>query len=230
LRKRNTVARSHRNVREQVAILERNGVNLDNYWAEWRIRGRTQEAGRHNAPLVEETAILFNQDDEGGLQNVCLAVNVRERHDAQSIFIPPTLANNDLMCYPLLYPSGLGGWQENEYKYTSPRGGLMYVSLRVYKRYMYHYRPGRGLNWIFYCGKLLQQSSVDAYVQIETKRIDYLIARRLHPKYVDSNLWNEHGEEGERMGVRFKLPCDFIGSAANMRKRFWDTMVVCTRF
>lgn len=189
---------------------------------------RGMDAGRYNAPTANEVGIIFNLNEFNAPPKWNLVVKYRNERDNQAIFFHDNVTeNHDPMCYPIFFPYGHQGWTEN-ILLTEPIGSVTHVSLNDYKRFYYHIRENV-FNPFHHAGNLFQQYTVDAYVQVESRKIDFLRKQQPHMRVVDSPELRSRlaqGEDPNHLGFRFKLPTDFIGSDGYLREKFHDCMAI----
>ncbi len=187
---------------------------------------RSIEKGRYNAPTADEIAGIYSMEEKNLKYELIVYINsIGKLKD--TAFLPITSQHHDPCCYPLIFPYGHGGWHEN-ILLKKARGSIKTVSLADYKRYYFHPRKDI-FNVMHYAGKLLQQICVDSYIQVENKKISYLEAQMPHlyfTKTEDVSVFKNN----EKAGKQFLLPSDFVGSDANMSKRFGDAMTLCTKY
>jgi Helitron helicase-like domain at N-terminus len=106
------------------------------------------------------------------------------------------------------------------------------VSMREY--YAYKFQIRRHPNLLLLGGRLLQQFGVDAYVKIESYRLQY---HYNHQDQIRSDLYQGIADSvrlGEtqagRVGKRTVLPASFIDGPRDMRKRYMDAMALVREF
>jgi hypothetical protein len=108
-----------------------------------------------------------------------------------------------------------------------------WVTMKEYYCYKLHTRPNI-FNPILYGGRLLQQFVVDAYIKIETSRLDYMFH---HQKQLRADLYQglldsiQAGEQdGNAVGKRTILASSFIGGPRDMLRRYLDAMALVRKY
>ena len=141
--------------------------------------------------------------------------------------------NVDPMIYPLLFPNGEIGWHINM---KNPTTGRKITQLQYYQyqhRIAYRHEPFPSLH---YSRKLFQQYAVDAWVRVESNRLNYF---RTHQNSLKSELYfglmdhleNETIDPNIRdSGRPFVLTSTFIGGKRHMQQNYQDAMAICAKF
>ncbi|XP_035700915.1 uncharacterized protein LOC110861863 [Folsomia candida] len=180
-----------------------------------------QHSARYNAPRANEIAIVFASSDGAPPSNRDICIHPKGK---SLINIHQLNPNCDPMSYVLLFPHGDKGWTTTDRtKYSQ----LQFYSFRLSVRE--EFSP------IFYAGKLLQQYIVDAYVKVESSRLDYLRNNQKDLR-VESYLGlMDHvhslaAEAGVQAGVPVILPSTFIGSPRAMQQNFQDAMTIVREY
>ena len=175
LRDNNPYAQLYKSMGDLEAEVTETGGSIENYALKFHER-RGRDAGRYNAPRVEEVAVIFDLRDGALPPKQTLVVHHRLQGENQSIFMPIVSQHHDPCCYPLLFPYGNMGWYEG-LPLARSRGGVSCVSLREYKRFYFHEREDI-FNPILFAPNLMQQLAVDAFVQIEARSISFMTGAR----------------------------------------------------
>ncbi|PIO74455.1 hypothetical protein TELCIR_03541 [Teladorsagia circumcincta] len=136
-------------------------------------RGNERGLRRHqyNLPTVDEVAVVYVGEDNDVPPARSLVVHLRKDTGEQLQGISDIDKISDPLTYPLLFPTGEGGWEPS----MSNDEGFR-TSQREYHSYLLSVR--NSFNPIFYGGKLFQQFAVDPYAKIEQNRLNFAKKRK----------------------------------------------------
>ena len=96
--------------------------------------------------------------------------------------------NLDALFYPLLFPFGEQGWHDR----MQQQGSTRRVTHMQYYSYCLSIRDR--FNPILNAGKLFQQFAVDAYVNMEANRLNYLRHNQTHLRVEEYSALQDHLE------------------------------------
>ncbi|KAJ6861605.1 ATP-dependent DNA helicase [Populus alba x Populus x berolinensis] len=134
--------------------------------------------------------------------------------------------------YPLLFPYGEDGFHTDiplAHQEQQPPKKRQKVSMRAYYAYLIHEREKQE-STLIKGGRLYQQFLVDAFVNVEEERLDFIRANQ-------ENLRNEHYKgihdvvtrgdiDGSTTG-KIILPSSLTGSPRYMANNYQDAMAIC---
>lgn len=129
-----------------------------------RERGITRD--QYALPTCNEVAVVYFGEENDVPPARSLAVYLRESEGTSLTHISDIDKRCDLLAYPLLFPSGRGGWDPS----LMDRRGVRITRMKYYA-YLFSIRDT--FNPILHARKLFQQFAVDAYVKIEQNRLNY---------------------------------------------------------
>ncbi len=186
---------------------------------------RRLDRRRYNAPTANEIAAIMVGPSSGPMQPHRLVVHSRGDGLQTIRVIDPRC---DPMCYPLLFPRGEEGW-----KIGMPRGRGRNVSMLEY--YAYMVAPRRGFSAILAAGPLFQQYVVDAYVKVETTRLDFQRynqdkLRAESYRGLTDHLAAAADVQGVVPGRMIILASSFQGGPRAMQQSYQDAMAICRKF
>ncbi|UYV81455.1 hypothetical protein LAZ67_20001239 [Cordylochernes scorpioides] len=154
------------------------------------IQDRKNDQRRYNAPRSNEVAIIFqNADGEPPLERD-LIIHCRslpnERKTQRISILDPNL---EPMVYPILFPYEDQSWTPNLKLSYNPscvrnvqRAPAANPRTRITHMQYYEYRLSirDEFNPLLSAGKLTQQYFVDAYVKLESNRLQYIRQKNAH--------------------------------------------------
>ena len=129
------------------------------------------------------------------------------------------------MTFPIMFPSGDLRWSPLFKQYTNTDKNLS--PLQFYS-YRLAYRPNNTFNPILFCGRLTQQYVIQAYIIIESNRLNFyrynqkkiriecyqgIVDHVARSAFNNSNNFNQL----ERLGNVFVLPSTYLGSRRHMQ-------------
>ncbi|ETN75355.1 hypothetical protein NECAME_12431 [Necator americanus] len=129
-------------------------------------RERCFAKGEYAIPTANEVAVVYVGEENDVPANRSLAVHVRQAAGSKLMNISDIDKRCDLLTYPLLFPTGRGGWDPNLVDNDGARITQM-------KYYAHLFSIRESFSPILHAGKLFQQFAVDAYVKIEQNRLNY---------------------------------------------------------
>src|SRR5258705_13280221 len=184
----------------------------------WLHRDSNDDRRRYNAPAANEVAVVIRScDGEPPFdRDICIHPKFGY-HERISILSP----NCDPMTYPLLFPHGDKGWQDN----IPLEGGRQRQRVTHLQFYSSRMTTRRTFTPILYGGKLFQQYAVDAYCKIEANRLNFIrhnqtqLRAELFSGLMD-HINNRALNEGARPGKVIILPSSFQGSPRAMQQNF----------
>ncbi|XP_057790213.1 uncharacterized protein LOC131007083, partial [Salvia miltiorrhiza] len=221
----NVLVKSFRMVKEKIEESQTSEVKL-------RLIGkRGNDPRRYNLPLVSEVAALIVGDFDESLQHRDIIV---ETQSGKLKRISELHACYLGLQYPLLFPYGEDGYQENipfsGANAVSKKDKRKRVSFREFFAYRLHERQSE-LPIIMSTKRLFQQFIVDAYTMVESNRLSYV---RRNQKKLRAEMYKGlsdaliRGENDPTMhGKRVILPSSFTGGARYMIQNYQDAMAIC---
>ncbi|EPB69310.1 hypothetical protein ANCCEY_11605 [Ancylostoma ceylanicum] len=211
----------------EIEMAEREGrrpAAIRMVFEENRERGVTR--GQYAIPTANEVAVVYVGEDNDVPASRSLAIHLRETEGAGLINISDIDKRCDLLTYPLLFPTGNGGWDPT----LTDRLGVRITQMKYYS-YLFSIRDS--FNPILRAGKLFQQFAVDAYVKIEQNRLNY---HRTHQRELRSDSYRGlrdylAGEDNSGPpGNRIILASSHIGSPRAMQQSYQDAMGIVARY
>lgn len=189
------------------------------------ISTRNKDGRMYNLPTGDEVAALIENDID--TQPDTRDIIVEEQNGAlQRIheFSPNYLP----LQYPLLFPYG-----EDGYYASIPRDGppkkKSNISLKEFISFRLFDRNEEG-GLLMHCGRLLQQFIVDAYVMIDTQRLQW-IRYNQHilrvENYRDLSDAANRGDASSSTGRRIVLPSSYTGGPRWTIQNYQDTLAIC---
>ena len=226
----NPYAKSYRHMRE-VEIEENNRAMIagDIPKKVTMIFRKGGDKRRYNAPS-DEIAAVFLGDDGAPPGNHDIVVYPRDQPLRQISYLNK---HCDPMMYPVLFPTGLFGWdpslQHNQTFQTASRTKL--TQLQFYS-YQLAVRPN--FSALHRAGKLFQQYIVDAYVKTEAERLKFiqLHQSQLRVEKYQGLMDHIHAEAealNKEVGKVVILPSSFAGSPRNMQQEYQDAMAIVSK-
>ena len=177
---------------------------------------------RFNRPHCHEVYALLPSENLGNSRDVVL--HVREGGGLQRI--SETSPAYDCVQYPLLLPTGTGGWSlelQNREKHVTPAKFYAFQMM---------IRPD-GFNLLLRARCLFQLYIVDAYSKIETIRLNYL---KLNQNQLKAERYQglqdalAANDTRENIGNKVILPSTYPGSPRNMAELQQDGMANVRKF
>ncbi|KAL6740116.1 hypothetical protein Aduo_013503 [Ancylostoma duodenale] len=129
-------------------------------------RERRVARGQYAMPTSNEVAVIYVGEENDVPPARSLAVHLRESEGTSLINISDIDKRCDLLTYPLLFPTGRGGWDPSLVDASGER-----ITQMKYYSYLFSIRDT--FNPILHARKLFQQFAVDVYVKIEQNRLNY---------------------------------------------------------
>uniref|UniRef100_A0A7I4YS06 Helitron_like_N domain-containing protein n=1 Tax=Haemonchus contortus TaxID=6289 RepID=A0A7I4YS06_HAECO len=148
-----------------VAQENRAPANIRMVFEESPLRGL--ERRLYDLPTANEVAVVYvGEDNDVPPASRSLAVHLRSATEEQFRNISDIDKICDPLTYPLLFPTGEGGWEPGLRNREGTR-----ITQKEYYAYLFSIR--NSFNPILHAGKLCQQFAVDAYVKIEQNRLNF---------------------------------------------------------
>ncbi|XGW13313.1 hypothetical protein V3C99_000002 [Haemonchus contortus] len=180
---------------------------------------------QYDLPTANEVAVIYVGENDDVPPTRSLAVHLRNASGEQLQSIRDIDKICDPLTYPLLFPTGDGGWEPSMTKENGFR-----LSQREYYAYLSSVRDQ--FNPILYAGKLFQQFAVDAYVKIEQNRLNFTRRNQLRLRS-DSYRGLQDYLAGDDFsgppGARVILPSSFFGGPRSMMQSYQDAMAIVAR-
>ncbi|EYB85550.1 hypothetical protein Y032_0296g1695 [Ancylostoma ceylanicum] len=189
-------------------------------------RERGVRRGQYALPTCNEVAVIYVGEENDVPSSRSLAVHLRESEGTPLMNISDIDKRCDLLTYPLLFPTGRGGWDPS----MVDRSGARITQMKYYS-YLFSVRDT--FNPILHARKLFQQFAVDAYVKIEQNRLNY---HRTHQVNLRSDSYRGLQDylSGEDIsgppGNRIVLSSSHIGSPRAMQQSYQDAMAMVARY
>ncbi|XP_014775927.1 uncharacterized protein LOC106873201 [Octopus bimaculoides] len=204
-------------------------VNVSIRRYEFRFR-RGSDIRRYNFPTSNEIAVVFVRENGVPPENRDIIVYPR---DAPSEKISYMSCHLDPMSYPILFSPGEFGWH-CEMQHIVERRTRLRNRLTMQEYYSYRLAFRDGFSVIHRAGKLFQQYVVDAYVKVESCRLQYLRNNQTQLRVERYNGFmdylNTGADENIESGVPVILPSSFTGSPRNMNQYFQDAMSIVSKY
>ncbi|XP_074097634.1 uncharacterized protein LOC141526498 [Cotesia typhae] len=186
------------------------------------------DARRYNFQRINEVAAVFSTTADGEIPEAY--VTVQNKTDKSFQTLSSLDPNSEPWVYPLFYPHGNQGWHMSiRYRYKTERC----VTRADYYKYQLAIKDYFN---IFHMGRrLTQQWIVDAYVKIETDKLQY-IRRQQSKLRADSyqglidHLQSQNSGNNSNIGKIVILPSSFHGSPRNMMQHYQDAMSIVRKF
>ncbi|EYC34886.1 hypothetical protein Y032_1304g3815, partial [Ancylostoma ceylanicum] len=194
----------------------RQPVTIKMVFEENRERGTAR--GQYALPTSNEVAVVYVGEENDVPPSRNLAVYLRESEGTSLMNISDIDKRCDLLAYPLLFPTGRGGWDPS---LLDNRG----ARITQMKYYSHLFSVRDTFNPILHARKLFQQFAVDAYVKIEQNRLNY---HRTHQINLRSDSYRGlqdylAGEDNVGPpGNRIVLASSHIGSPRAMQQSYQD--------
>ncbi|KAK6013623.1 hypothetical protein OSTOST_21058 [Ostertagia ostertagi] len=181
---------------------------------------------QYDLPTANEVAVVYVGEDNDVPATRSFAVHLRNESGEQLLSIRDIDKICDPLTYPLLFPTGEGGWDPSM---TNISGGR--ITQKEYYSYLLSIRDS--FNPILYAGKLFQQFAVDAYVKIEQNRLNFQRRNQLTLR-ADSYRGLQDYLAGEDNfgppGRRVILSSSHLGSPRSMQQSYQDAMAIVARY
>lgn len=181
LRRINPYASAYKMMKNVLDSTPDNEKKLINMWI---TSERILDQQRYNFPTVNEIAAVFNTTDGEPPFNRDICIHPASDTGLQRIQI--TSPNCDPMVYPILFPYGELGWHNKRQKQNGER-----LTMQEYYGYLIQERQAPpaetldeqlgnlqlqerpGFNQLLHAGRLTQQFIVDAFLKIESNRLNW---------------------------------------------------------
>lgn len=193
------------------------------------LRGHDQR--RYNNPLQDEVAVIFSSHDGAPPQARDIVVHPRNEVPKHISYMS---ANIDPMVYPLFFPYGELGWQSHM-QHAPEHSTAKRTTLTTLQFYAHRLSVRQAFSPIFYGGKLLQQYIVDAYIRVETGRLNYIQLQQNQLRvelyqglmdHIHSNAQHQNLNPGKIV----ILPSSFQGSPRAMQQNYQDAMTIVSKY
>jgi len=194
----------------------------------FKTEGQQLDLRRYNKPSANEVAAIIVSDDAES--DIALPSYAAIRlHGNQLTHIDIQGGHVDGMVYPLLFPYGDRSYN----RWMKLKNGRKLTMLQYYA---YRLSQQSGVfNPIVHAGKLFHQFLVDAYVKIESYRLDFIrhnqqTLRVDTYKGVQDYLAKAATDRKLPPGKPIILPSSFIGSPRSQREHYMDAMAICRKY
>ncbi|RFU24484.1 hypothetical protein B7463_g11855, partial [Scytalidium lignicola] len=188
--------------------------------------------GRINLPSSDEIAAII-PEETGSYKSRDIVLTSRNNAGGESNLtrIPVSHLAYMPLHYVLFFPYGDYGWGYNMELQGRRRGKRL--TLQKWYQHRLHTRKDQ-FSSIFYGGRLFQQYIVDAFVTVETTRLDW---HRLNQSKIQADLYQcvydalHLGDANATdIGYRVILPSSFSGGDHQMQQLFQDVMALVCYF
>ncbi|XP_057292374.1 uncharacterized protein LOC130619401 [Hydractinia symbiolongicarpus] len=185
---------------------------------------------RYNAPLHQEVDAIFVGNDGAPPAARYIVVYPRNQPLRQ---IPHISCNIDPMMYPILFPRGDPGWDQNMAPVREHATGVR-NRLTQLEYYIYRIAIRREFSARHLAGKLFQQFLVDTYVKVEGQRLAFIRRNQNHLRAESYQglldyLQNAADQRNLQTGNVVVLPSTFSGSPRNMHQLYLDAMALVSK-
>ncbi|UYV75635.1 hypothetical protein LAZ67_13000809 [Cordylochernes scorpioides] len=212
--------------KEAIQEANNNGTELPNIVIAIK-NDRTQDVRRYNKPTASEVAVVFQNDDGEPPFIRDILIHLKPIKNQPMLKRISILGPNlDALVYPLFYPRAEQGWAT--YLKQKPGSSQM-------QYYSYSLSVRDKFNPLLNGGKLTQQFIVDAYVKMETNRLQHIKdnqSKLRTEKY--SGLMDHKNARAENenlnVGKAIILPSSFEISARNMQQRYQDAKLIVIKY
>ncbi|XP_018497175.1 uncharacterized protein LOC100905460 [Galendromus occidentalis] len=193
---------------------------------------------RYNAATANEVAVVY-VGDEDNIPGECRLVVYEKTGSLRSI--PHLDERCDPLAYPLLFPTGEGGWHPGMQRETSNMDlhsdGVPTARSRITQKDFYSFlllSRTSVFNPLHHAGKLLQQYIVDSWIKIEMNRLNYirLNQRQLRLDTVrglQDFMLGDTDSDGPP-GRRIILAASFTGGPRYMVAQYQDAMSIVSKY
>ncbi len=184
---------------------------------------------RYSNPQMNEVAIVFqNVDGEPPFERDLRIYSKSERKTRHLSILE---ANCDPMVYPILFPHSELGWDGNMKSASDTKRNR----ITMLQHYSYRLAIRQEFSPILNAAKLTQQYIVDAYVKIESNRLNYIrmnqkLLRVEHYRGLMDHVHNMSDSPGVKAGKMVILPSSFQGSPRAMQQNYQDAMALVRKF
>jgi hypothetical protein len=186
---------------------------------------------RYNEPLHDEVAAIFIADEGAppGNHDIVVYPEAAPLHRISYLN-----AKCDPMIYPLLFPTGSLGWDRGIPHNTARRTAIRQTVSQL-EYYSYRLAVREDFSPLFRAGKLFHQYLVDAYVKVESQRLDFIRQNQATLRVeryqgLMDHVNTEALNRGLQPGKVVILPSSFPGSPRAMQQNYQDAMAVVTKF
>ncbi|XP_051160511.1 uncharacterized protein LOC127290984 [Leptopilina boulardi] len=184
------------------------------------------DSRRYNIQKVNEVAAIFTTTADGDIPESYVTLYNKRNKNLQ--YVSSMNPNVEPWIYPLFYPYGTRGWDENMTCVNSNKR----VSRSAYIKFKI---ASRDDNVILKCGRLFQQWIVDNYVKVEKDRTNFCrnnqsTLRAESYKGLIDHLQRRADESNSEVGKIVILPSSFTGSPRNMLQNYQDAMAIVRKF
>ncbi|KAK6751390.1 hypothetical protein RB195_003026 [Necator americanus] len=135
-------------------------------------RERGFARGQYATPTANKVAVVYVGEENDVPASRSLAVHLRQAAGSTLMSISDIDKRCDLLTYPLLFPTGRGGWDP----ILVDNDGAQIAQMKYYD-HLFSIRES--FNPILHAGKLFQPFAVNAYVKIEQNRLNYQRVRQV---------------------------------------------------
>ncbi|RAL48753.1 hypothetical protein DM860_001073 [Cuscuta australis] len=198
------------------------------------LRSRARDSRNYNIPTVDEVVALVVGDFNSSNEERDIIVTKRNGflqkiHETHTAFIP--------LQYPLLFPFGEDGYQENipirESFWVNKEVKRPRILVREFVAFRLHERENDG-GILLNAQRLYLQFLVDAYTIVEAQRIQWF---KFNQDQFRGNMMSGLEEsvirgdiESVASGQRIILPSSFTGGMRYMFNNGQDAMAICRRY
>ncbi|KAK7089794.1 hypothetical protein V1264_024238 [Littorina saxatilis] len=193
------------------------------------LRGPDQK--RYNNPQQDELAVIFSSHDGAPPQERDIVVYPRNELPKSISYMS---ANIDPMVYPLFFPHGELGWQchmQHVPAYSTNKR----TRLTTLQFYAHRLSVRQAFSPLFYGSKLFQQYIVDAYIRVETGRMNFIRNQQNHLRVemyqgLMDHIHSQAHENNLNPGKLVILPSSFQGSPRAMQQNYQDAMAIVSKY
>ena len=184
------------------------------------------DSRRYNLQKINEVAAIFTTTADGDIPESYVTIHNKNTRVLENVSSMDP--NAEPWIYPLFYPHGTRGWDENMRYVNRHRR----VSRAAYVKYRMATRDG---NVFLMGGRLFQQWIVDSYVKIEKDRMNFCrinqqkIRADTYQGLID-HLQRTADDTNSHVGKMVILPSSFTGSPRNMLQHYQDAMAIVRKF
>jgi hypothetical protein len=186
---------------------------------------------RYNVPCHDEVAVVFKSTDGAPPPNRDIVVYPSDKPHQRIHYMS---SNCDPMVYPILFPRGDLGWFSG-IKHVPEKSTKVRNTVTILQFYSYRLAIREEFSPIHASGKLFQQYIVDAYVKVESSRLDFIrqnqttLRTDLYQGLMDF-VQTQAADKDLQPGKIVILPSSFQGSPRNMNQNYLDAMATVAMF
>jgi hypothetical protein len=177
----------------------------------------TMEIGAMIAEVGSRRDVIVRRSDDGPLLHI---------HDGHALFHPLT--------YPLLFPTGSAGWQEDMIVASVDFERQRRLSLTEWGRFYLMHRAA--VTHLQRCQKLALEFYCDLFAQVESRNADFHRLPQQQSKYRAARVMAVEDQLSAGVNAAdignavVRLPSGFVGSARYYQQLYYDAMALPRRF